>query len=96
MRIRKKPTAVHSRLSRRVLKNGLFSVRFFKGSDASSANVARRFLAVFYVGNLLYVYLERSSRFTVGVAYVVTRSLTFTAYIAYSRHINTSVFGLIF
>ena len=71
----------------------LFSVRFFKGSDASCANVAVRFLTVFYVGNFLYVYFERSSRFTVGVAYVVAGSLTFTANITYSRHINTSANG---
>ena len=80
------------------LLNGieLFSVRFFKGSDASSANVAVRFLAVFNVGNLLYVYLESSSRFTVRVAYVVTRSLTFTTNIAYSGHIKHLRFSVIF
>ena len=78
------------------MKRELFSVRFFKGSDTSCANVAVRFLAVFNVGNLLYVYFERSSRFTVGVAYVVTACLTFTANIAYSRHINTSVFWIDF
>ena len=71
----------------------LFSVRFFKGSDASCANVAVRFLTVFYVRNLLYVYLESSSRFTVGVAYVVPGHLTLTANIAYSRHIDTSKMG---
>ena len=69
----------------------LFCVRFLKGSDASSANVTVGFLPVFYVRNLLNVYFERSSRFTVGVAYVVTGRLTFSANIAYSRHINTSV-----
>ena len=68
----------------------LFSVRFFKGSDASCANVTIGFFAVSYVRNFLNVYLERSSRFTVGVAYVVARCLTFTANIAYSRHMNTS------
>ena len=62
----------------------LFSVRFFKGSDTSCANVTVRFLSVFYVRNLLYVYLERSSRLTVRVAYVVTACLTFPANIAYS------------
>ena len=78
------------------IERGLFSVRFLKGSDASCANVTVHFFPVFNVGNLLYVYLERSSRFTVGVAYVVTRRLTFTAYIAYSGHINTSVFWVDF
>jgi len=68
-------------------------VCFFKRSDTSRANVAVRFLAVFYVGNFLNVYLKRSSRFTVGVADVVPRSLTFTANITYSGHIDTSDFG---
>ena len=74
----------------------LFSVRFLKGSDASCANVTVRFFTVFYVGNLLYVYLESSSRFTVRVAYVVTRRLTFTANIAYSGHIKHLRFWVIF
>ena len=60
------------------------SVCLFKRSDASRANVTVRFLAVCYVGNLLHVRLKRSSRFTVGVAYVVAGRLTFTADIAYS------------
>ena len=71
------------------------SVSLFERSDASCANVAVRFLAVFNVGNFLYVYFESSSRFTVGVANVVARSLTFTANIAYSGHIDTSDSGLI-
>ena len=71
-------------------------VSFLKRSDASCANVAVRFLAVFNVGNLLNVHFESSSRFTVGVAYVVARRLTFTANIAYSRHIDTSDLGIIF
>ena len=96
-RTRKKPTAFTVGFQSVIkIERGLFSVRFLKGSNASCANVTVRFFTVFNVGNLLYVYLERSSGFTVGVAYVVTRRLTFTAYIAYSRHINTSVFGLIF
>ena len=78
-----------------VLNEGLISVRFFKRSDASRANVTVGFLSVFHVGNFLYVYFERSSRFTIGVADVVARSLTFTANIAYSRHIDTSDFGII-
>ena len=65
-------------------------VFFLKGSDASSANVTVGFLTVFHVRNFLYVYLERSSRLTVGVAYVVAGSLTLTANITYSRHIDTS------
>ena len=81
-----------------IVKKGtkLFSVRFLKGSDASCANVAVGFLTVFYVGNFLYVYLESSSRFTVRVADVVTRCLTFTANIAYSGHIKHLRFGLFF
>ncbi len=71
----------------------LFSVRFFKGSDTSCANVTVRFLAVFHVGNFLYVYLESSSRLTVRVADVVAACLTFPANIAYSGHSNTSVLG---
>ena len=59
-------------------------VFFFKRFDTSRANVAVLFRAVFYVGNLLDVHLESSSGFTVGVAHVVARSLTFTAYITYS------------
>lgn len=79
-----------------VNREELFSVRFFKGSDAACANVSVRFLAVFHVGNLLYVYLESSSRFTVGVADVVPRSLTFPANIAYSGHIKHLRFGLFY
>lgn len=59
-------------------------VGFFKRFDTSCANVAVRFLAVFHVGNLLNVHLESSSGFTVRVAHVVARSLTFSAHIAYS------------
>ena len=86
---------MNSRLLRRVKTKakGLFCVRFFKGFDASCANVSVDFFIVFDVGNFLYVYLKGSSRFTVGVADVVTACLTFTANIAYSRHIDTSVFG---
>ena len=69
-------------------------VGFFKRSNTSCANVAVRFLAVFHVGNLLNVYFESSSRFTVGVTYVVAGRLTFTANITYSRHIDTSDLGL--
>ena len=79
-----------------VLKSGLFSVRFFKGSNATSANVAVHFLTVFYVGNLLHVHLKRSSRLTVGVANVVAACLTLAANVAYSGHIDTSDIGLIF
>ena len=71
-----------------VAKN-LRSVSLFK---TSRAYVAGRFLAVFNVGYLLNVCLEGSSRFTVGVAYVVAARLTLTANIAYSGHINTSEF----
>ena len=60
------------------------SVCLFVRSDTSCANVTVGFLAVLDVGNLLNVYFESSSRFTVGVADVVARSLTFTANIAYS------------
>ena len=60
------------------------SVCLFKRSDASCANVTVGFFAVSHVGNFLNVYFERSSRFTVGVANVVARCLTFTANIAYS------------
>ena len=70
-------------------------VGFFKRSDASRANVTVHLLAVLDVGNFLYVYLKSSSRFTIRVADVVARSLTFTANIAYSRHIDTSDFGII-
>ena len=65
----------------------LRAVRFFK---TSGANVAVYFFAVLHVGNLLNVRFESSSRFTVGVAYVVTSRLTFPANAAYSRHIDTS------
>ena len=65
----------------------LRTIRFFK---TSGANVAVYFLDVFHIGNLLNVRLESSSRFTVGVAHVVSRRLTFPADIAYSGHINTS------
>ena len=71
-----------------LLKN-LRSISLFK---TSRAYVAGRFLAVFNVGYLLNVCLEGSSRFTVGVAYVVAARLTLTANIAYSGHINTSEF----
>jgi hypothetical protein len=74
----------------------LFSVSFFKSSDTSSANVTVRFLTVFYVIDFLYVYLESSSRLTVGVAYVVTGCLTFTANVTYSGHIKHLHFGLFF
>ena len=60
------------------------SIGFFKRFDASCANVSVHFLAVFYVGNFLNVHFESSSGFTVGVADVVARKLTFTANIAYS------------
>ena len=74
---------------RRKKSGGVFlrAVRFFK---TSGANVAVYFFAVVYVGNLLNVSLESSSRFTVGVADVVARRLTFPANIAYSGHIDTS------
>ena len=72
------------------------SVSLFERSDASCANVAVRFLAVFNVGNFLYVYFERSSRLTVGVANVVAGCLTLTANITYSGHIDTSDFWVIF
>ena len=95
--IRKKPTVKNSRLLKRVqIERKLFSVRFFKGSDASRANVCVDFLIVFDVRNFLYVYLKRSSRLTVGVADVVTGCLTFPANIAYSRHIKHLRFGLFF
>ena len=71
-------------------------VSLFQRFDATCANVTVGFLTVFHVGNFLYVYLERSSRFTVRVANVVAGRLTFTANIAYSRHIDTSDFGIIF
>ena len=71
-------------------------VSFFQRFDATCANVAVGFLTVFHVGNLLYVYLKRSSRLTVGMANVVAGRLTFTTNIAYSRHIDTSDFGIIF
>lgn len=74
----------------------LFGVRFFKVSNASGANVCVDFLAVFKVRNFLYVYFERSSRFTVGVADVVAGSLTFTANVTYSGHIDTSDLEYIF
>ena len=90
----KKPTAFAVGLIAEC--KALENLRFFKGSDTSSANVTVHFLSVFNVVDFLYVYLERSSRFTVGVAYVVARRLTFTANIAYSGHINTSDFWVIF
>ena len=71
-----------------VIEN-LRSVCLFK---TSRAYVADRFLTVFNVGYLLNVCLEGSSRFTVGVADVVTARLTLTANAAYSGHINTSEF----
>lgn len=92
----KKADRGYGRLSIRKPKAELFCVRFFKGSDASCANVAVHFFAIFDVRNFLHVYFESSSRFTVGVAYVVARSLTFTANVAYSRHIKHLRFGLIF
>ena len=75
---------------------GLFRVRFLKSFDASCANVAVHFLAVFNIGNLLYVYFERSSRSTVGVADVVATCLAFPANITYSGHIKHLRFSVIF
>ena len=66
------------------------SICLFKRFDASCANVTVGFFTVCYVGNFLNVRFKRSSGFTVGVANVVARGLTFTANIAYSRHIDTS------
>ena len=68
-------------------KFNLRSVRLFQ---ASRANVTFHFFAVFHVRNFLYVGFERSSGFTVGVAHVVSRSLTFSANVANLTHINTS------
>ena len=65
----------------------LRAVSFFQ---ASCANVTSRFFTVFNVRNFLYVYFERSSGLAVGVAYVVTRRLSFATNITYSRHIDTS------
>lgn len=63
----------------------------FSFLQASCANVTGRFFTVINVGNFLYVYFERSSRFAVRVAYVVTGRLTFTADIAYSRHMTPPI-----
>jgi hypothetical protein len=68
----------------------LRSICLFKRFDASCANVTVGFFTIRYVGNFLNVCFKRSSGFTVGVANVVARGLTFTANIAYSRHIDTS------
>ena len=67
-----------------IIKMGLHLVRFLKRFDASCANVTVGFFTVCYVGNFLNVRFKRSSGFTVGVADVVARGLTFTANIAYS------------
>ena len=56
----------------------------FIALEASCADVIGRNLALCLVSYLLYVYLERSSRLTVGMADIVTRSLTLTADTAYS------------
>ena len=68
-------------------KINLRSVRLFQ---ASRANVTFHFFAVFHVRNFLYVGFERSSGFTVRMAHVVSRSLTFSANVANLTHINTS------
>ena len=101
IRKREKPDLNRSGFKMRDKKRNLsahtqkMSVSLFERSDASRANVAVGFLAVFHVGNLLNVYFESSSRFTVGVADVVAGRLTLTANIAYSGHIDTSDFGII-
>lgn len=68
-------------------KKPLCSLGFLQ---ASGANVTFRFFAVFHVRNFLYVGFERSSGFTVRMAHVVSRRLTFTANVANLTHINTS------
>mgnify|MGYP007114579816 CR=1 FL=1 len=60
------------------------ALRSFRLFQASRANVTFHFFAVFHVRNFLYVGFERSSGFTIGVADVVSGSLTLTANVANS------------
>ena len=63
------------------------------GLHAPRAHIARNSLAVcVYIAYFLNVSLERPSRPSLGVAYVVSGRLSLTAYAAYSRHNkNTSM-----
>ena len=59
----------------------------FDGLQATGANVIVYYLAfLIYVRNFLNVGFESSSRSSLGMAYIVTGSLTLSAYAAYSRH----------
>lgn len=69
--------------------NFFLNAFYFVAFQTSGADVIVCYFSVFYVSNLLYVCFKSSSRFAVGVAYVVARRLTFSANTAYSRHIIT-------
>ena len=98
MKYKKKPHPIRVRFSAFLSSRKAYEIKkkmsvcLFQRFDTSRANVTVGFFTVCYVRNFLNVYLERSSRFTVGVAYVVTARLTLTANAAYSGHINTSEF----
>ena len=62
----------------------LLFLRSFSLFQASGANVTFHFFAVFHVRYFVYVGFERSSGFAVRMAYVIPRSLTFSANVAYS------------
>ena len=66
------------------MKNRLRSLNRFK---ASRTNVTVNGLTFLNVRNLLNVCFKRSSRPSLGMADVVARHLTLSAYAAYSGHI---------
>ncbi len=62
----------------------------FIAFQASCAHIVVYDFSFLQIRNFLYVCLKCSLCFAVGVAYVVSRHLTFSANTAYSRHIFTS------
>lgn len=71
----------YRKISRRKFLSALY------GFKASCANITRNGFAAFYVAYFLNVCFESPSRSSLGMAYIVARSLTLTAYRTYSRHI---------
>ena len=59
---------------------------FLRGAEATCANVLVRNLAVHLGYNLMNIGFESAFCLSVGVTYVVSRDLSFTAYIANSAH----------
>lgn len=63
---------------------------YFVAFETSRANVfVDDGTVCLFIGNFLYVNLERSSRSALGMAYVVAGQLTLTANTANSGHIDT-------